>query len=225
MKTLTIVLDGVSTLNHVAERGILFLNISSEGSDRELVSHEVTTTSNQIRQTFTDLAPKTETGAATLEAPVTKFSTGAIRSWKSDHRHLDEKSFYKQHHASVSFEAIFRDFETLGRIATSFLAMPHVDITRIEWRLTDPTQTKLVSKSRKAALLDAIEKAKDYAEVVQREVIPVEITENGSSFIGMTMQTANSMRTGVQTSSSAGFTLEPEDVQLKAYVKVKFMTE
>lgn len=81
------------------------------------------------------------------------------------------------HYASISFKAMFRDFSKMSEVIGKLLAYPKVEIDSIDWRLTDETGSKLASEARKMALRDAIRKAEDYAEVVQRKVVAVEMTD------------------------------------------------
>lgn len=103
--------------------------------------------------------------------------------------------------------------------------MPYVQITKIEWRLTDQTKENLASESRKAAMWDAIRRADDYAGIVRREVIPVLITDSGLTSGTRTKQAAMRSTMSNVSGSPLGLALEPEDVELRASVRVKFVAE
>lgn len=225
MAVLEISVKGTSTLHHVAERGVLYVDVISESPDQAAVSEDVKKTSNEINETFQQLAPKTETGNATPEASITKFSMGLLRNYSYIPRDKDNKPLPLAHNAKISFEAIFRDFEKLGLIASNLFAKPHVHVNRIEWRLTDPTKEKLESESRKAALLNAIRRAKEYAEIVQREVVVVKILDDGHKTGHRTLQSPRYDHFGGVSSSPAGIALEPEDIEVTASVEVKFVSE
>lgn len=155
----------------------LHVVVKSDGPQHETVSKNVTTKSNDLNQLFKELSPKNENGFATVDAPVTTFSSTLLRTWSrlttSDkNRPLDRVYF-----ATSSFEIIFCDFNKLSEIAGKLVAHPNVEIDSIDWRLTDDTKKALGSESRKLALRDAIGKANDYVNVIGREVVAVEITD------------------------------------------------
>lgn len=225
MTVLEISVNGTSSLHHVAERGVLYVDVISESVDQAAVSEDVKNTSNKIKETFEQLTPKTETGSATPEASVTKFSMGLLQSYSYIPRDKDNRPLPRVFKVQVSFEAIFRDFEKLGLIASNLFATPHVQVNRIEWRLTDSTKEKLESESRKAALVDAIRRAKEYAEIVQREVVVVTITDNGYTTRHRTMQTVEQAAIFSSARSPVGVDLEPEDIEVRGSVEAKFVSE
>src|SRR5436190_14404406 len=179
---LEINVTGVSTIHRHAERGSMSITVMSEGPVQETVSEEVTSTNNRLQQMFKTLAPKTATGEATPDAPVTVFSIGSIRSWSEIPYDKDRQPRPRQYYASSSFQVIFRDLDRLGEMASVLFAMPHVQIGSIQWRLTDQTRESLSTQSRKEAMLDAIQKARDYAEVVGRDVVPIEVADVNRNF-------------------------------------------
>lgn len=227
MAPLEINVHGSSVLHRHAERGVLSVAVSSEGLSQETVSREVTSTSNQLKKMFNELAPKTESGTPAPNAPVTVFSMTSFRtrSWIPEDK--EGNALARQYEASTHFEVIFRDFEKLGDVASTLFTMPHAEIKNTSWRLTDETMESLGSESRKAAMHDAIQKAQDYAEVVRKNVVAVEITDQGSSTRGRTKQMARKSAMSMSTPGAHvnGLSLEPEDVELSAVVGVKFVAE
>ena len=225
--TLEIDVRGTSEISRDPERAVLSVGISSEGADQEVVSQHVSSTCNQLQQTFDRLTPKTSTGAVTPEAPIIAFSTTSLRSWSYVPYDAKGKALQRVHSASSGFEVVFRDFETLGHVASELFLMPHVTINHISWRLTDPTLRALGADSRKLAMQDAILKANDYSKVVGREVVPVKITDEGDSVSGITVRsiafrTSDSRRRTAGQSAPDGISLAPEKVVLAGSVLVKF---
>ena len=226
MAPLEIKLTGNSVISRPAERAVLSVDVSSEGTSRETVSNDVTVTSNNLVKIFRELALKDEDGNATSDAPVTVFSTPSLqtRSWiPTSSRNNETVQLPRRFQASSSLKVIFRDFEKLGEISDMLFKMPHTDVAETEYILTDKTQEGLGSESRKAALRDAIQRAQDYAEVVGKKVVAVEITDQGYTSGGRTKQTAR--RSNYSSSPGVGLSVEPEDVQLKSSVTVKFIEE
>lgn len=65
------------------------------------------------------------------------------------------------------------------------VAYPNIDIDSIDWKLTDATGEAVGSKPRKEVFRDAAQKGNDYAEVVDRKVVAVEIVDTGQPSPGM----------------------------------------
>jgi len=227
MAPLEMIITGSSDIHHHAERGVLAITVSCSGLSQEEVSRSVTQTSNQLQRKFTALAPKTATGTAAADAAITVFSMTGLRtrSWMSEDKERN-KVPPCQYEATSDFEAIFRDFDALGEVAAELFVTPHVSIRSTTWRLTDETNAKLGAESRKAALRDAMQKAGDYAEVLGRSVVPVQITDGGEGINrGRTMQTARKSTTRDPQAQLGRLELEPEDIVLYVTVDVKFSTE
>lgn len=228
MAPLEIILNGTFVISRHAERAILKVRVSSEGTSQETVSKQVTSTSNELMKTFKKLAPKDEDGNATLDAPVTVFSmtSSNTRSWiPSVSRNNENVQLPRQFEASTHFKVIFRDLEKLGEVTSTLFTMPHTTIDDTEYILTDRTKEDLGSESRKAALHDAIQKAHDYAEVVGKNAVAVEIKDQGYSTGGRTMQMARRNNYKTAASYVDGLSVEPEDVMLTSSVEVKFVAE
>ena len=77
------------------------------------------------------------------------------------------------------------------------------------------------------AMRNAVQKATDYADVVGRKVVAVEITDQYSSTRGRATQSLGRCGgRGTKTSVSVNsLVLEPEDVELSASVDVRFVSE
>lgn len=228
MAPLEIILSGSSIISRHAERAVLVVRVSSKDTSQETVSKDVTSTSNKLVRTFKELAPKDEDGNATLDAPVTVFSMTSLhtRSWiPSITRNNENVQLPRQFEASTDLNVIFRDFGKLGEVTSTLFSMPHTTIEETEYILTDRTKENLESESRKAALRDAIQKATDYAEVVGKNVVAVEITDQGYSTGGRTKQTARRSNYNASASYVDGLSVEPQDVELRSSVKVKFVAE
>ncbi|MCJ1419989.1 hypothetical protein MMC32_006345 [Xylographa parallela] len=224
---LEIHVTGASKVSRPAERGVLSIAVSAEGPLQATVSDAVTSTSTHLRTTFRDLAPKTAgSGAATPTAAITTFSMTALTT--KTHIPQDRHGAPlppRLYTATTSFEVVFRDFATLAAVAGTLFTTPHVSIVSTKWRLTDATLAGLASETRQMAMRDAVRKAGDLAEVVGRRVVAVEITDCGSLTAGRTLQTARVAGPPVGAQGIGTLALEPEDVELSASVKVRFVGE
>lgn len=230
MAPLTITVSGQSVIGRHPERGVLKVAVRADGPQQEVVSKEVTSTSNQLHQLFKELSPKTESGYATVDAPVTTFSSTVLKTWSRVSTDDKDRPLPRVYHATSSFQVIFRDFTKMSEVVGKLVAYPKVEIDSIDWQLTDGTLTALGSESRKQAIRDAIQKAKDYAEVLGREVVVVEITDDGYGSHSRALQTAavHASRRRViargddDLEDNNVLDLTPQQIQFTGTVQVKF---
>lgn len=226
MAPLQIDVYGSSSVSRVAERAHLIVEVSSKGLSQEKVSEEVMTTSNTLRQRFQELSPKNTDGLTTNEASITQFSMTSFSTNSHLPKDKEGKELKREYNASTTFHIIFRNFEKLGEVATGLSRTPRVAIRSTQWRLTDATVESLGSESRQAAMRDAIHKAKDYADVLGRDVVAIEVSDTGARSHGRTMQGAGRSRgTMVNTQGVDGLSIEPEDVELSTSINVKFQAD
>jgi uncharacterized protein YggE len=115
--------------------------------------------------------------------------------------------------------------EVIGKLFT----YPKVEVDSIDWRLTDETGSELASKARKMALRDAIRKADDYAEVVQRKVVAVEITDyaqGGYRNVAMAAtpkkKRARLYASGPDDDQVDSLDLTPQEIEVTGSVNVMF---
>ncbi|KAI9770485.1 MAG: hypothetical protein M1839_003200 [Geoglossum umbratile] len=213
MAPLDITVNGTSTMRRAPERGILSIAVISQGDSQPTVTSEVTSASNSLQKLFKELSTESAT------APVTAFSMTSLRtrSWVLD---SESKPNQRMYEASSNFGVTFRDLEKLAEVSTGLFVMPHVEVRDTSWTLTEETWESLDSECRKKALLDAVQKAQDYAGVLGRDVVAVEVRDHSSGMVGMPL-----LRAGPQsyrTKQAEVIALDPGDVQLVASVTVRF---
>lgn len=115
--------------------------------------------------------------------------------------------------------------------------MQHVRLERVQWLLTPATIEKHKSALRKAAVANAVKRARDYAEAMGRAVIElVELVEDDvdeGNFVGHgRAQFARQMRTNVGFGGGGGggggevesmVVFRPEEIELAVGVKCTFL--
>ena len=232
MAPLTITINGSSKITRPADRGILNISVRAEGSDKELVALQVSSTSNEVHKLFTELSPKTEFGNIKADAPVTQFSSTMIRTWYETH---DKTSLARSrvYHASTAVTATFQNFSTMNEIAAKLLQYHDVHIDSIDWALTDATIQALGQESRKLAMRDAIQKAEDYCEIVGRKVVVTEISNSdyGGDFQVKCMMAGGPASSGLLNYAGDGthqqdsLDMTPQEIKAEGSVRVKFESE
>jgi uncharacterized protein YggE len=178
---LQIHVDGHGSSFRTAERGYLRLTIACASTDQSHAFREAQTAAAKITTALRSLAPKTQDGnhphpdAAVTAFTVTPLSTTS--RYPRDQYFRELTSQPKEHTVSASAEAIFRDMARLAEVSNELATMPHVSVRGTEWRLTEATRVGLEREARLKAIRDAVAKARDYAGVVGREVVAVEIRD------------------------------------------------
>ena len=170
---------GNSTISRRAERAVLHVRVESFDHDQVEVSTNVTQTANVLQGLLEDLSPRdTTTGRPTHNAAVTHWSMSTLTIDSYFSRADGKTNPLRTYTTHTSFEAKFADFARLGAVATQMSALPCVSISHIDWRLTDVTRASFATQSRRKAVLDAVEQAKDFAAAVGKgEVRPVSISD------------------------------------------------
>ncbi|KAK7745770.1 hypothetical protein SLS53_002487 [Cytospora paraplurivora] len=182
---LKISVNGSASAFRTAERGVLFIEVSSTAPSQADASSNITMTNERIINNFRRFALKTEDGLTPHpSAGITTFSSSAPTTSSSiprDSKGEVVKDAPREYKASTTAEVVFRDLDLLSRLASELAAMQNVSITRTEWRLTDASELELSREARIKAIKDAVQKAEDYASVVGREVVAVKIEDGPAS--------------------------------------------
>ncbi|KAK7988350.1 6-phosphofructo-2-kinase [Apiospora arundinis] len=185
---LKIHVDGSGSVFRTAERGVLHIRVSKSDKAQTAASDAVRETSAKLTANFRTHALKTE-GADGRPVPhpdagITAFTASSISTHSMpqyewvDGRRRDLGVLYC---ASSDFEVVFRDMALLADAAGELASMPHVSIVSTEWRLTAATRAEIEREARKKAIENAVQKAEDYAGVVNRTVVAVEIQDGPAS--------------------------------------------
>ncbi|KAJ5836463.1 hypothetical protein N7447_002489 [Penicillium robsamsonii] len=177
MAPLKIVLEGKSSITRQPERAALAFVIHTSGPNQETVSKEAIEASNEINRLFNELPPKTETGETIAGSPVTTFSSTSLRTDATFPGDSSGERLPTIYHAIISLNALFQDFTKLGVIVAKLISYPNIEIKSLDWCLTEATQKAMSTESREEAMRNAVQKANDYAGVIGREVVAVEVSE------------------------------------------------
>ena len=243
---LEINVTGSGTAIRKAERGILVVQAqSSHVATAEEATHIVTSAAAAVRDLISPHCPQDEEeGRTQSDSAISHYSMSTLdTNMHHDRRStaIGEKSqFDMSYSASAKFNIKFSDFTVLDTLATQLSAMENIRVESVDWRLTDKTQHSITSTARKAAAHDAIQRARDYAEVfanlsteeAERKVKAVLIEENSfyttstkpQLHYGKSRHYGRSGRVP-RESKSTELQFQPEDVRLEVKVTGKFVVE
>lgn len=244
--TLEIHVDGKGSVFRTAERGVVHLSVSSASIDQSLAFVNVKGTVETLTQKFRSFATKTEDGLPHPSAGITTFTVSPLSTsshYQRDHNYHEIKSKPKEFIVRSTAEVVFRNLELLSEISHELANMPHVSIVNSEWRLTGATRTEIEREARVKAIRDAVQKAEDYAGVVGRQVVAVEIKDGPSSnststsrpyYFGAPIQMQQQQmqqqqqmaarQAAAPTVTMDGPSLEPRTITVSAQVNAKFVS-
>ena len=182
-----------------AERCIVNVSVTSEGHFKATVSEEVVTAAHQVERHLRELAPPDDTPEATEASPLAHWAkTGLSARSYIPYSNSDHQS-PRKYTATITFDIRFKKFRELGAFATKLSALPHTEISNISWILTPATHKAHESLLRKEATKNALEKARDYCDVLGcTNLRPVELTEGNVSSSGLSGGLFGSSRWGAQ---------------------------
>ncbi|KAH7069815.1 hypothetical protein BKA63DRAFT_519619 [Paraphoma chrysanthemicola] len=244
MARLDIHVTGTGTAIRRAERGILVLQAHSQQlATAEEASATVTATAHELRNIIAPYCPQDEeTGRTKENAPIAHYSMSTLDT--SSHRErrstgeprLAEPAKYDTtYSARVELNIKFSDFNLLDTLATQFSAMQNVRIQMINWKLTDATLASIEGGARKEAAQNALQRARDYAEVFANltpeeavmKVKAINVTESQyyQQSTRPRLHYGKGQRMEVISRDDVALTFEPEDVSFEVKVDGKFIVE
>ncbi|OBT63679.1 hypothetical protein VE03_06130 [Pseudogymnoascus sp. 23342-1-I1] len=239
---LEIYVDGKGSVFRTAERGVVHLSVSSTSTEQSIAFVNVKETVELLTHKFRSFATKTEDGRPHPSAGITTFTVSPLNTssyYQRDYNNHEIKTKPKEHTVRSTAEVVFRDIELLSDLSQELANMPHVSIVNSEWRITGPTRIEIEREARVKAIKDAVQKAEDYAGVVGRQVVAVEIKDGPSSnstsrpyYFGgrpaqmqqMQMQQAQTQAGGSPNVTMDGPALEPRTITVSAQVNAKFVS-
>ncbi|KZP25811.1 hypothetical protein FIBSPDRAFT_855442 [Athelia psychrophila] len=234
MAPVTIHVEGQSTISRLAERAAMSVDISSEGPAQDTVSTAVTATARKLQSELDELRPLTEGGGGEVspDAPISFYALEALSTWsRADTDREGKATGGRTYGARTHFDITFRDFARLGAMTDMLAKMPLVSVKGVTWTLTEGTEKLLAVQSRREALEDAVQRARDFADVVGCKTVEcVEIRQGGGhAAIGMQrpMPMGRSMVAGASGPAGAGvgggLEFVPQKVMKSASVSVQFL--
>ncbi|EME46137.1 hypothetical protein DOTSEDRAFT_78518 [Dothistroma septosporum NZE10] len=236
--TFEVTVTGAAEIPHPAERGLINVSVASEGLNKAAVSDDVVTTSKHIESLLSELSPEDESAEAKEASPLAHWDKTSLSATSYIPYDNDGNEKPRQYKASVTFDIRFKEFKALGRFGTKVSSLNHVEVKNISWILTTDTEKSFQSKLRRDAAKDAMDKARDYCDVLQcTNLRPIELQE-GRCSTGIRqlhnsypasqepgshprMQIAR-RSTGGKATTSEDLEFRPQEVRMSMEVVIKF---
>ncbi|GAA2027446.1 SIMPL domain-containing protein [Agromyces tropicus] len=153
------------------ELGAVALTVTSNGGDRDRVLHAVRVAHERLLAGIRDLD-----GAGSLES----WSAGQLRVWSRRPFNSDGRQLPLVHQAAAQLEVVFRDLDALGAWVGPASSSEEITVDGVDWRLTDATRARVQETAQRAAVADAVRKARVYAEALGLSApAPVELADHG----------------------------------------------
>jgi uncharacterized protein YggE len=231
-----ITVSGKAEIPKPAERAIINVVVSSSGTNKQAVSEEVMTTSKHVESLLREMAPKDESVEAKQASPLAHWSKKSMTatSHVPYHNH-DKPAPSRIYDCSVNFDIRFKEFKALGSFGEKLSALSHVEVRNIQWALAPGTEKTFHSRLRKEAAQDALQKARDYCEVLGcTNLRPVDLSEGGMAPTFGNARMAQMQQMQVQQPYGPGgngnrdespLEFRPEEVRMSMEVTVKFHAE
>ena len=216
-----ITVQGHFTAWYPAERATVRLAVGFDGAERESVLASATA----AVQTLTESVKKLHDADA---GPVTWWSSDRIRVWAQRPWNTEGKQLPPVHHAAISVTVKFKDFDALADWLTEAATVPGVEVSGIEWTLTEAKRVSVTTEVRSRAVKDAADKARVFAQAIGLgQLTAVAIADPGMLGVtgdgepsAPTMLRALAVGSADHGGAPLGFT--PEDIEVAASVDARF---
>jgi uncharacterized protein YggE len=156
MSDIEITVQGTFTAYAPPERATVRLRVGHEGPEPSAVLETTTRSAERVRASIEALHDKSA-------GPVTWWSSQQLHT--SSHRpwNQDGKQLPLVHSARTDFEVKFSDFAAMATWLGGVVAESGVDVSGVEWALTEAHRERLLDEVRVAAVKNAMAKARSYA--------------------------------------------------------------
>ncbi|MBU9767002.1 SIMPL domain-containing protein [Mycobacterium sp. TNTM28] len=215
-----IIVRGSYSAFRAPERATVYATVADEGPTIEPVYERVVRAVDAVK---TSIAPLHEPEAG----PVTRWSTGQVRTWAGRPWNNEGKQLPPVHHASADIEVEFRDFAALSRwVGGHIIETGGFTLSRIAWALTVAHRDELVAEVQARAVGDAVTKAQRYADALDLgPVRPVAIGDAGMLTRPPEEPSSPRLMRAMATRGAPGareLDFTPADIEVSVAVDAKF---
>jgi len=216
MTAVKITVQGSHTVTVPPEQATVHASLSIDGPSPDPVFATVAASVNEVRAAL-------ESRHDPKRGPVTRYAVDQIRMGSHRPYNQDGTQLPLVHTAAVSITATFTDFDDLAEWVGRSAGLEGLGINYIDWALTDANRLKTERKTRQKAVRDALRRAQDYADAL--DVGPVVVRSISDPGLGGGPVQRRVMMASAMADPAGGprgFTLRPEDVEIRAAVEATF---
>ncbi|MGC5165843.1 SIMPL domain-containing protein [Luteimicrobium sp. DT211] len=216
-----IAVEGRATRFHRAERGTVTVSVAFSGDSREVAL-------DLAQRAHADLVADAK--AHVGEGRATWWGADGVAAWTyhewvKPKPHLDAQKV-RRFRAGSSVRVKFSDFAALSAWSASVVQRSGIDLDGVDWALTDATRIGLTREVRRAAALDARDRAAEYASALGlSEPRLVTFYEAGlRPHVGSRQGPALVALRGAAAGGSgdAGLELRPDDIEVTVAVSADY---
>jgi len=202
---------------HVApERGTVHLIVSAENLDQQAALRAAETAAGWL---IDDLKPL-------RSGPVTWYAMDALSTSNWQPRDHQGRAQARQYRAQCRAQVRFKDFFALSSAVSRWGERPHLDVSHVEWDLTDETRDRAKADVLVAALADAHQRARIAAGYLGMPSLRViEVADPGLLGNGHDNGPAPQAmfaRAAAFGDSSQAVELSPQEIAISTTVHVQF---
>lgn len=212
--------SGTHVLMLPPERALLHLTIAHEGSAPDRVYADTAGTHRRLSARLTELHDPDN-------GPVRRWTSGQIRTWSHRPWSQDGRQLPVVHDAAVDVHAKFSDFARLSELVAAVNGWSGVSIEQVEWAITTATRTAALREARASAVLDARDKAGEYAAALGLgSVRAVEVADGGMLTGVGPREVARPLlaRAGLESDGPA-VEFRPDDIEIAVVVDARFVAD
>ncbi|MDR6201274.1 uncharacterized protein YggE [Microbacterium sp. SORGH_AS428] len=194
-----------------AEEGVARIEVRVDHSDRGDAMARLAASGQRLRER---LDAQADSGGL-VSWTSSRAQVFTDRPWGPDGSRLDPV-----HHASLEFRAVFDDADALSACIDAAITDPAVQLDGIDWRLTEATGLEARDRVARAAVEDAVARARSYAASLGlHHVTAIEVADAG-------LLSSDSAPAGPMMMKSAaadnGIVMRPDEVVVAVGVEARF---
>lgn len=209
-----ITVRGVAESRYAAERATVLVTAVVEGTDKQVVYDRAIAAQDAITAQLRELVDK-----------------GAVTTWSSDQVHVfmyrawadGDRQGAPVQQANVGISAEFADFERLSGFIDYWAGRDGVEIGGLAWDVTDRSRRTFEADVRRAAVDNAVNKAKAYADAIRRDRVSItRIADVGLLASGPPDSPMSVRTTAFPVDSAGGLKVTPQQITIRVEVDAQF---
>lgn len=218
----TITVTGHAERSIAPNRCVVQLSVEFDAGTRAEASDATTASATEL----TDLIRALENDAT---KPLRRWSLDQIQHSRYRPYHPQGKKLPWNYRSTATATVTFRDLGAVAAFVDRAAAIEGVNVTHLEWKLTDKAHTQALSRVRDLAVQDALAKAKGYTRSLGcKRIEAVALADPGMLNTGQRpdfgppVMRAMAASAPVQDAERSAVELHPERLRITADVEARF---